>query len=157
MLGLGFALGVAMAADEPDLKEGYWTVHTQTITNPGNRKAEGSYGICRNHAFDQMIRARAKAQKTCAFTTKSLGPGKFSSSSHCTVAGTTMDSNGTTTYTADTATHSESRVTYSPANTGISDITLIMDQKYTGGCPAGMKAGDRKNNDGTIVHLAGKQ
>ncbi len=154
MLALGAALGVAMAADEPALKEGLWSVHTQMTSNPGNKKTDGSYMLCRNHAFDQAVRVVAKAQKSCTMSTKTLAPGKFSNTSHCSVSGTTIDSNGVTTYTGDTATHSESSSVYTPALSGLTNMALVMDQTYIGNCPAGLRPGDRKNPDGTIAHLA---
>ena len=155
MLALSAALGVAMAADEPALKEGLWSVHTQTASNPGNKRAEGNYVICRNHAFDESVRLRAKAQKSCAVATKNVGPGTFSNTSHCSVAGTTIDSTGITTYTGDTATHSESSGVYTPPMSGIANISLIMDQKYIGSCPAGLKPGDRKDPNGSVAHIGG--
>jgi hypothetical protein len=30
---------------------------------------------------------------------------------------------------------------------------MIQDQKYIGSCPADMQPGDRKSEDGTILHL----
>ena len=97
VLALGVALGVAMAADEPELKEGLWSVHTQTTMNPGNRKTEGKYTICRNHAFDQSVRLQGKHQKGCTTATTSLASGKFSSSTRCLIEGAKFESTGITT------------------------------------------------------------
>jgi hypothetical protein len=146
-------MGVAVAADEPELKEGLWSVHTQATTNPGGKKAVSNYTICRNHAFDQTIRLRAKAQKSCTMVTEIVSAGKYSSKSHCAVGGTTIDTTGTTTYQGDTATHSESHGVYTPAMPDIGDVTMVMDQKYIGSCPAKLHPGDRTNSDGSVVHL----
>jgi hypothetical protein len=147
------AMRFAVAAEEPELKEGLWSVHTQATTNPGGKKAVANYTICRNHAFDQTVRQRAKAQKTCTMATEILSAGKYSSKSHCVVAGTTIDTTATTTYQGDTATHSESHGVYTPATPDIADVTMSMDQKYLGSCPARLHPGDRTNSDGSVVHL----
>jgi hypothetical protein len=36
-------LPIANAANPPDVKEGLWSVHTQSIDNPGDKKREGTY------------------------------------------------------------------------------------------------------------------
>jgi hypothetical protein len=72
------------------------------------------------------------------------------------VGSTVIDSKGTATFQGDSAAHSETHATYSPAMAGLSETTMIMDQKYVGACPAGAVAGDRIAADGRITHLAGK-
>ena len=48
-------LPIANAANPPEMKEGLWTIHTQSIDNPGNKKSEGTYSLCRSHAYDLAI------------------------------------------------------------------------------------------------------
>ncbi len=146
------AIGTASAVDAPDLKEGLWSVHTQTVDNPGNKKSDGTYTLCRSHAFDQSVRASAKTVKGCTNTSESFQGGKFSSATHCVMAGTVMESKGTTAFQGDTSTHSETHATYSPAMYGVSETTMIMDQKYVGSCPAGTQPGDRISADGSVIH-----
>ncbi|MGB7761006.1 MAG: DUF3617 family protein [Bryobacteraceae bacterium] len=146
-------LPLAHAADPPEMKEGLWSVHSQSIDSPGDKKSEGTYTLCRNHAFDQSVRAKAKDMKGCTKVSESFVGGKYSSESHCVLAGTVIDSKGTTTFQGDTSTHSESHATYTPPLHGISGMTMIMDQKYVGSCPAGVQPGDRTNADGTVLHL----
>lgn len=146
-------IGIAIAANHPDLKEGLWSVHTQSIDNPGNKKTEGSYALCRNHAFDQASDAIAKTMKGCTVASESFEGNKFSIEIHCTVGATVIDSKGATTFDGDVSTHSETHATYTPAMGGISETTMIQDQKYAGSCPAGVQPGDRINADGTVIHL----
>jgi hypothetical protein len=148
-------LPIANAANPPEMKEGLWTIHTQSIDNPGNKKSEGTYSLCRSHAYDLAVQARAKNTKGCTIS-ESFEGGKYSSQSHCVVGSTVIESKGTATFQGDTAAHSETHATYSPAMAGISETTMIMDQKYAGSCPAGAVAGDRITADGKITHL-GKQ
>ena len=62
---VALALPIANAANPPEVKEGLWSVHTQSIDNPGNKRSEGTYTLCRDHAYDQSMRAKAKNMKGC--------------------------------------------------------------------------------------------
>lgn len=149
---MAWALPAAHAADPREVKEGLWSVHTQTTDTPGNKKSEGTYTLCRDHAFDQSVQASAKNIKGCT-ETQSFQGDTFSSVVHCVTAGTAIDTKGTTTFQGDTAFHSESHTTYTPAFYGAAESSMIMDQKYVGSCPAGVKPGDRTNADGSVIHL----
>jgi hypothetical protein len=147
------ALRAAGATDPPEVKEGLWSVHTQSINSPGDKKSEGTYTLCRDHAFDQSVRAREKNLKGCTTVSESFQDGKYSSEIHCTAGKTAIDSKGTTVFEGETSLHSESHATYTPALGGVSESTIIMDQKYVGSCPEGTEPGDRTNSDGTVIHL----
>ena len=149
-------VSAASAADLPDVKEGFWTVHTQTVDNPGAKKSEGTYSLCRDRAFDQAARARAKSMKSCTTVSENFQAGKYSVEVHCTVAGSVIETKGVTTFQSDTAFHSETHATYNPAAYGVSEFTITMDQKYVGSCPAGVQPGERVNSDGTVIHLGKK-
>ena len=146
--------GIAIATNHPDLKEGLWSVHTQNIDNPGNKKSEGNFTLCRSHASDQAVEARVKEMKGCTKSNESFEGNKYSIEMHCTVASTVIETKGSTTFSGDTSTHTESHATYTPALGGISESTMIQDQKYIGACPAGVQPGDRTNADGTVIHLS---
>lgn len=143
-------LTVARAADPPPLQEGLWEIRGQSIANPGSKRTEFTYRLCRNHAYDQAMDALVKNQKDCTTSFDSLGGGRYTSSSRCTVSGTVIESKGTYTYQSPTATRSESSATYTPAFRGKTDETVIQDQTYVGSCPAGMKPGDRISTEGTL-------
>src|ERR1035438_7245601 len=101
ILTLGMAalvLPLARAADPPELKEGLWSIHTQSIDNPGAKKTEGTYTHCRDHAYDTANRARAKTVKGCTTVSESFQGSKYSTEVHCVTGGTTIDSKGTTTF-----------------------------------------------------------
>ncbi|MGA2881970.1 MAG: DUF3617 family protein [Bryobacteraceae bacterium] len=146
------AIGTAYAVDPPDLKEGLWSVHSQSIDNPGNKTSSGTYTLCRSHAFDQAVRGSAKNLKGCTVS-ENFQSGKYSSATHCIVANTVIEGKGTTTFQGDSSFRTESHATYTPAMHGVSETTIIMDQKYLGSCPAGAQPGDRTNADGTVIHL----
>ncbi|MGA3213049.1 MAG: DUF3617 family protein [Terriglobales bacterium] len=146
-------LPFAYAVDYPEVKEGLWSVHTQSIDNPGNKKSEGTYTICRDHAFDKSVQANMKEMKGCTKVSENLSGGKYTLELRCVVSGTTIVTKGASTFQGDTAFHSENHATYTPPMYGMSETTMIMDEKYVGGCPAGTKPGDRTNSDGKVMHL----
>ncbi|HUB79217.1 MAG TPA: DUF3617 family protein [Bryobacteraceae bacterium] len=149
-------LPLARATDPPEVKEGLWSVHMQFTDNPGNKKTEGSYSLCRDHAYDQRARARAKQIPGCTVTSENSAGGKYTVEMRCVKMGSTIEGKSVTTILSDTTVHSESHSTTNPPLAGVSEQTVVMDQKYTGSCPAGAKPGDRINSDGSIMHLGGR-
>jgi hypothetical protein len=150
---LSLPIGIAIATDVPDVKEGFWSIHTLTTNNPGNVKSETTTKICRNHAYDAYTKGLAKDIKGCTVNNESYAGNKYSMQMHCTVAATVIDSKGTVTFNGDTSTHSETQATYSPAVGGVSQTTTIQDQKYIGSCPTGTAPGDLILEDGNVNHL----
>jgi hypothetical protein len=146
-------LPIAQAADAPQMKEGLWSIHTQQTDNPGNKKSEDTSTLCRNHAYDKSVEALAKDVKGCTKVNESVQGNKISSELHCVVSGTVIDTKSTGTVQGDTAFHTELHTTYSPAFYGMSESTMIMDQKYVGSCPAGAQPGDKTSANGTVTHL----
>ena len=152
--GVAFLLAIAAAsrAEGPELAEGLWSVHTVTIENPGNKKKEASFSMCRDHAYDRSVQAMSKAIKGCTIS-ETFQAGKYSTETSCRNGSTVIVSKGVTTFQGATSTHSESHVSYAPAMSGISESMTIMDQKYVGSCPADMQPGDRTMPDGSVFHL----
>ena len=146
------SVGVANAADPPDMKEGLWSSHSVTIDQPGNKKSEATRTICRSHAYDQHVKDLAAKIPGCGKATFNYQGSGFTSEMRCTMQGSVVDSKGTAVYQGDSAVHSETHATYTPALYGMSETTTIMDQKYLGSCPAGMQPGDMKNADGKIFN-----
>jgi hypothetical protein len=143
------------AADPPAIKEGLWSIHTVSIDNPGSRRTEGTRSLCRNHDFDARIRAQAeqKQKQNCKPAVRTSSGNSFSEESECTVQGSIVTSKVVTTFTGDTSFHSETHGTYKPALYGTEEMSMIMDQKYLGACPAGMEPGDFMSSDGKVTHV----
>jgi hypothetical protein len=148
------AVAAVYAADEPAVKEGLWSVHRVTTDNPGNKKSVSNRSICRDHAYDAAVRARASAMmaKTCKINTFSGSGSKYTSESECVQMGSTMHTKGTMTLDGTTVTHTEETTTFTPPMEGVAETTMITDQKYVGACPAGMQPGDTMDADGKISH-----
>jgi Protein of unknown function (DUF3617) len=145
-------VGFAAALDVPPMREGLWSIRTQTIDNPGNVKSDFTQKICRNHAYDQAAQAKARNVPGCKVLNENLSGHAYTIEMECKIAGSVIRSKGVTTRTADGAAHSETHATYAPALNGVSDMTMIMDQKYLGSCPSGIQPGDIIRADGTILH-----
>lgn len=152
VLGFLFLLGLALAVEPPAMREGLWSVRTQMINNPGNGKTDNTQKLCRSHAYDQHALELAKNMKACKVVSENFTGGTYTVESECNVAGAVIKSKATTTYQGDTAFHSETHGTYTPAFHGISESTIIVDQKYLGACPAGVGPGDFIAADGSIRH-----
>lgn len=136
-------LSVAYAADPPKLKEGLWSVHSESAGNPGNVKTAADFNLCRDHAYDDLVRTRDKSIRGCTVASDNFADGKLTTEIHCKLMGVITETKTITTYQGDTATHSETEATYEPAKGGLTDQTTVTEQKYIGACPAGMKPGTR--------------
>lgn len=146
-------IGSALALEAPVMKEGLWSVHTTSIDNPGNVKSEGTYKLCRNHAYDQHAFSLGEHMPACKLINESGGGSVYTVETECNISGTVIKSKSTTTVHGDTASRSESHGTYTPAMRGMTEMNVIVEQNYLGSCPAGVQPGDRINQDGSIVHL----
>ena len=144
--------GFSFAADEPPMKEGLWSVHTETTSQPGDKKVVGNRSLCRSHAYDDDVRARAKAlAANCKTIVDKYEGGKYESETECVMAGTTAHGKTTVTRTGEDAARTETQTTYSPALGGMTATIIVMDQKYVGACPAGVDPGDSIAADGTVM------
>jgi len=151
-LAFGIALtAVAQVENGPALKEGLWSIHTVSTTNPGSQASDGMITMCRSHAYDDYVRAQAAKHTECIIKRTTLGS-KITSEATCKLGDSTVATSAVVTMSGDTASHTESHTTYTPAIHGATDSTMIQDQKYLGACPADMQPGDRKSADGTVMH-----
>src|SRR5579871_3971230 len=90
-------VGLASPGDEPAVKEGLWSIHTETLSQPGNKKVEGTRSLCRSHAYDEEVRARSKPQSAanCKTIVDQSSGGRSESETECVVAGTTAHGKAT--------------------------------------------------------------
>jgi hypothetical protein len=135
--------------DGPLMREGLWSIHSVTVENPGEKRREGNQSVCRNHAYDAHARTLENGPR-CKTLTDSFTGGVMVKETECNVAGSVIRTKATATLTGDTS-HSESHSTYAPAAYGVSESTMIMDEKYVGPCAAGTEPGDIMRADGTVM------
>lgn len=146
--------GTVRAADAPSMKEGLWSIHTVDTTNPGNKVTESNSTICRSHAYDEHVQAESKTvRKNCTTVSDSTQGNKHLTELKCQIAGTTIDTRGTVTILDESNVRSETHATYTPAMGGVTDTTMIQEQKYQGSCPAGQAPGDLTTSSGAVNHL----
>jgi hypothetical protein len=138
----------ARAADLPEIREGLWESHLQTIDKTTNKKEESTFKICRSNESEKHAYETMKALKGCTFDMQNLGGGKYVTTSRCTIGGSVIEGKSTLQVTS-TSSHAESHTTYTPASYGKSDDVTIQDQKYLGDCPAGTKPGQIIKAGGT--------
>jgi hypothetical protein len=134
-------IAIASAVDFPQRQEGLWERHNQTIQNPGNRKIELTSTICRDHTYDKSVTVTKPSDPSCTYDLKDLGGGNYSSQTRCTIDATVVETAQTFSYQAGSV-HSETHIKYTPALGGRTDMTVILDEKFVGSCPANMKPGD---------------
>jgi hypothetical protein len=134
----------------PKLKEGLWEIRGQRVENPGNKRSDFNYKLCRDHALDRAADSMLTNVKDCNTVLKKQGDGKYSSASTCQVAGVTIVSTGTSLYKGDESIHADTHAAYTPAFNGKTEEMLTEDQQYIGKCPPAMKPGDRLNPDGIL-------
>jgi len=145
-------IGVSLAADAPPLKEGLWSIHSVSTEKPSGKKREITRSICRSHAYDDYVREKAKKiPPTCKTVSDSSSAGTTTVETECTVQDTVVHGKTTTTIVSDTATRTETHSTYTPPLAGMSESNMVMDQTYTGACPAGVEPGDMLTPDGKKV------
>jgi hypothetical protein len=95
----------------------------------------------------QSIGEEVRKKNECTSTVTQPSSNTFVEESRC-AKGPNAGSVTKVVYThqGDTASHTEMHV-----NLGKSAIVMIMDAKYLGSCPAGMKPGDIMTSDGKII------
>jgi hypothetical protein len=145
-------LAAVAHADFPDMplmKEGLWKIR-MVDSAPGQKPTDNTYTLCRDHAYDQKARDLARKFLTACTTNSSSNFGsKRTVVMTCKVAGSTVTSKSTLTFSGDTQFHTETTSTFTPALYGQTQDTMMQDQTFLGACPAGMHPGDRKLADGT--------
>lgn len=149
---LALLIGAGVAAEAPQLKEGFWSLHSATTEQPSGKQRELVRSICRSHAYDDFVREKAKKiPPTCKIVTDNSSGGVTTVETECTVNETVVHSKTVTTITSETAVHSETHTTYTPPLAGNSGVTMLMDQTYKGACPEGVEPGDLLTPEGKKV------
>ena len=78
---------------------------------------------------------------------------KVIGNAECKFGDSTMKSTSVTTFTGETAYHTEVKSTYDPPMQGKGSNSTVIDAKWTGPCPAGMQPGDVILPDGRKINM----
>jgi hypothetical protein len=147
---------VAFGAEPPQLKEGLWSIHSHDVESPAHKTTDFTSTLCRSHASDRQAHENASNMTDCATVRESLHGNEYTIESRCKLRGSIVESKSTTHFSGN-ATHTEVHVTYTPALNGVTESTLVQDQKYLGKCPAGAESGDLMLPNGSVQHLGRPQ
>jgi len=144
-------IGVA-GADElkpPPTKDGYWETHS-TQLQVGKTVSDSLVKMCQSKETTESMESAGKEvrkKNECTSTVTQPSSNTFVEEERC-AKGPNAGSVTKVVYThqGDTASHTEMHM-----NVGKSEVVMIIDAKYLGSCPAGMKPGDMMMSDGKIV------
>jgi hypothetical protein len=154
LVAIPLALIGTAGADEfkpPPMKDGLWETHS-TQTQQGKAVFDTSIKMCQSNELTKSMRSKGeelRKKNQCTSTITRPSPNTYVEESHCALgpnagAGTKV----IYTYQGDTASHVEMHM-----NEGKSETVMIMDAKYLGNCPTGMKPGDSIMADGKKISL----
>ncbi|MGA2187195.1 MAG: DUF3617 family protein [Steroidobacteraceae bacterium] len=140
----GLSSGMSMAgADElkpPPTKEGLWETHT-TQVQQGKTVSDRSVKMCQSKELTKSSQSdgeQLRKKNECTSNVTQPSSNMYVEESRC-AKGPNAGSVTKVVYTfqGDTSSHTEMHM-----NVGKSETVMIMDSKYVGSCPAGMKPGD---------------
>jgi hypothetical protein len=125
-------------------------MRVQSSTNLDKTPSDNTSKICRSHAYDAYEQSQiTKREAGCKTISKTTSGATTTSDMECTVGKTVVRTKTTMTKTGEDSMRSETHGTYTPPMGGMSEITMIGEQKYLGACPAGMQPGDTIRADGS--------
>lgn len=148
---LSASIGIA-GADEftpPPMKDGLWETHSSQ-TQQGKAVFDTSVKMCQSKELTKSMQSNGqelRKKNKCTSAVTQPSPNTYVEESRC-AEGPSAGSVTKVIYTyqADTASHVEMHL-----NAGKSETVMIMDSKYLGSCPAGMKPGDVVMADGEKI------
>jgi hypothetical protein len=152
------AASVGLAgADEfkpPPMRDGFWD-NRSALTVDGKLVSDTSIKMCQSKELTQSTEAAAaeiRKKNECTEVVTKTSANTIVEESRCAKGPNAgSDTKGVYSYTGDTAGHIEMHI-----HKGSSETVMVMDMKYLGSCPLGMKPGDAIMPDGKKLALGGK-
>jgi hypothetical protein len=149
VLSASISLAGADELKPPPTKEGLWETHG-THTQQGKTVPDRTVKMCQSNDTTKAMQARGeelRKKNECTSHVSRPSPNTYVEESSC-AKGPNAGSVTKVVYTnqGDTASHTEMHV-----NAGGSETVVIIDAKYLGACPSGMKSGDLMMDDGKII------
>jgi hypothetical protein len=148
-LSAGAGIGVADELKLPPTKDGLWETHSTQIQQ-GKTVSESSVKMCQSKELNESMRANGeelRKKNECISKIAQPSPNTYVEENRC-AKGPNAGSVTKVVYTnqGDTASHTEMHMT-----AGQTETVMILDAKYVGSCPAGMKPGDLIMSDGKVI------
>ena len=148
---LSALIGIS-GADEfkpPPMKDGLWETHSRQ-TQQGKIVFDTSVKMCQSKELTKSKQSSGEELRKrdgCTSAVTQPSPNTYAEESRCAKG---PNAGSVTriiyTYQGDTASHMEMHT-----NDGKSEAVMIMDAKYLGSCPSGMKPGDAVMADGKKI------
>jgi hypothetical protein len=165
VLGAALAVGAAgggsaRADDFPPRKAGLWQVE---ITMPMAQMPPQQMKMCIDPATDaEMYRlGMSAAQGMCDKPEIHRSGSTVTIDSLCKMGDSKVQTRAVTTFTGDTAYHTDASTKFDPPMSGRDQSSMKQDARWTGPCPADMTAGDVVMGNGMKMNvkqmLGGKQ
>jgi hypothetical protein len=144
MIAAACLAAAAHAGDYPNIREGLWTT---TTTMSDAKRPPQTGNMCNSTAVMQsVIDAHKKSDQPCKIVSLSHNGSVYTEQTECTFGGQVRKSTSVTTFTGDTAVHTE-------MHQADGTVTVTSDSKYVGACPAGMVPGDYVGADGMKFNI----
>ncbi len=139
-LSLWIGTAAADGFKPPPMKDGLWEMHS-TRTQQGKAVSDGSMKMCQSRELTKSMQSSGEEMRKkneCTSSVKQPSSNTYVEENRC-AKGPNAGSVTKVVYTyqGDTASHTEMHM-----NVDKSDTVLIIDAKFLGSCPAGMKPGD---------------
>jgi hypothetical protein len=144
--------GTISADDSPPVRDGLWSIKTQLMEHPSEKRNETSMSYCRNRAQNDHARTATKQGTNCKTISDNTSGATRITETECTASDAVIRTRLTLTVISDSATHTETVVTFDPPSAGRTGSTMITDQKYLGPCPSGVEPGDLLDGGGKVIH-----
>ncbi len=144
----------AAAQDMPKMKPGLWETTTSTAAPKGGQAQSSKSSMCINEAVQKEMMDFSKGMGAqCSKNTTRRDGNKYIGEAECTFGGSAMKSQSVATFSGDTSYRVESRSTFSPPMSGMSESSTTQEAKFAGPCPANMKPGDM-NMGGRMMNIS---
>lgn len=133
--------GGVVAEGLPARKPGLWEINMNAAEPNAPQRLQK---VCLDPVTDQLLYkvGAGASQKLCNKLDVRNSGGKVVVDSECHIAGSTATSHSVTTFSGDTAYHTDVRVHYEPAMFGRTDSASIHEARWIGECPSDMRPGD---------------
>lgn len=136
---------MAQAGDYPNIKEGLWST---TTTMSDAKRPPQSGTMCNSTAVMQSVLDAHKknTDQPCKIISLTHRGTVYTERTECNFGGQVRKSTSVTTFTGDTAVHTE-------IHRADGAVTVTSDSKYVGACPTGMVPGDFVGADGMKFNI----
>jgi hypothetical protein len=149
---IGGPYGVVRAQDFPTRKAGLWEI---AMTMSGGQMPPQQTKMCIDAATDaELFKLGMNAsQGMCQRHDMKRDGGTVTVDAECKMGDTTASTHAVTTFTGDTAYHTDINTKFDPPMAGHAASVMVQDAKWTGPCPADMQPGDIEMANGIKMNV----